>query len=327
MDFASIMKAELEKNKKKLEEAKNLTNKKWAKQSDLARAKEAARKRDLSNHDGQSVAKRVKTDSNETQRNIESKAATTNTPQEGEKRVKMSEHEVIRQLRERNEPIRLFGETDTERITRLQYIKTHESAEDQGYRNDFMDAIDKVNEKQLQEMLMHQQQDEESIAAERQKRRKERAEIESLTRDTIESMYDLAGKGDFKLDMMFCLRYIQYLLMMWEQQLDDRPVEVVQSMAGKRESAIYTQTIGYLDPLITKLRNNDITEDIVVLLTEIIKLLIDRNYIQAADIYLRLAIGNAAWPIGVTMVGIHARTGREKIFSQHVAHVLNDETQ
>lgn len=32
-------------------------------------------------------------------------------------------------------------------------------------------------------------------------------------------------------------------------------------------------------------------------------------------------------PIGVTMVGIHARTGREKIFSKNVAHVLNDETQ
>ena len=27
------------------------------------------------------------------------------------------------------------------------------------------------------------------------------------------------------------------------------------------------------------------------------------------------------------MVGIHARTGREKIFSQSIAHVLNDETQ
>ena len=27
------------------------------------------------------------------------------------------------------------------------------------------------------------------------------------------------------------------------------------------------------------------------------------------------------------MVGIHARTGREKISSRYVAHVLNDETQ
>ena len=40
-----------------------------------------------------------------------------------------------------------------------------------------------------------------------------------------------------------------------------------------------------------------------------------------------MAIGNAPWPIGVTMVGIHARTGREKIFAKNVAHVLNDETQ
>lgn len=50
-------------------------------------------------------------------------------------------------------------------------------------------------------------------------------------------------------------------------------------------------------------------------------------FVQANDAYLQMAIGNAPWPIGVTMVGIHARTGREKIFSKHVAHVLNDETQ
>lgn len=53
----------------------------------------------------------------------------------------------------------------------------------------------------------------------------------------------------------------------------------------------------------------------------------DRNYIKANEHYLLLAIGNAAWPIGVTMVGIHERSGREKIFSQKQAHVLNDEKQ
>ena len=50
-------------------------------------------------------------------------------------------------------------------------------------------------------------------------------------------------------------------------------------------------------------------------------------YDQANDAYLEMAIGNAPWPIGVTMVGIHARTGREKINDRNVAHVLNDETQ
>ena len=34
-----------------------------------------------------------------------------------------------------------------------------------------------------------------------------------------------------------------------------------------------------------------------------------------------------AWPIGVTMVGIHARKGREKIGESNVAHVMNDEEQ
>ena len=34
-----------------------------------------------------------------------------------------------------------------------------------------------------------------------------------------------------------------------------------------------------------------------------------------------------ARPIGVTNAGIHARPGRERIFSKHVAHVLNDESQ
>lgn len=55
----------------------------------------------------------------------------------------------------------------------------------------------------------------------------------------------------------------------------------------------------------------------------------DRNYLYANDFYLRLAIGNAAWPIGVTSVGIHERSAREKI--SHVmnqsgqAHIMNDE--
>jgi hypothetical protein len=30
--------------------------------------------------------------------------------------------------------------------------------------------------------------------------------------------------------------------------------------------------------------------------------------------------------MGVTMVGIHERTGRAKIFSSQIAHILNDET-
>ena len=52
-----------------------------------------------------------------------------------------------------------------------------------------------------------------------------------------------------------------------------------------------------------------------------------RNYVFANEEYLRLAVGNAPWPIGVTSVGIHDRAARENISTSKIAHVLNDERQ
>lgn len=44
-----------------------------------------------------------------------------------------------------------------------------------------------------------------------------------------------------------------------------------------------------------------------------------KEYVKAHDKYLEIAIGNAPWPMGVTMVGIHERSGRSKIFSSQIA--------
>ena len=52
-----------------------------------------------------------------------------------------------------------------------------------------------------------------------------------------------------------------------------------------------------------------------------------RNYHMAGDAYIRLAIGNAAWPIGVSAVGLHERAAREKVGEGVQAHVMNDEAQ
>jgi pre-mRNA-splicing factor 18 len=43
--------------------------------------------------------------------------------------------------------------------------------------------------------------------------------------------------------------------------------------------------------------------DVLGRLSEIIHYMQSRQYQRANDSYLRLSIGNAAWPIGVTMVG------------------------
>lgn len=65
--------------------------------------------------------------------------------------------------------------------------------------------------------------------------------------------------------------------------------------------------------------------DVLLRMSEIVHYMQKRQYQRANDSYLRLSIGNAPWPIGVTMVGIHERSAREKISSDQVAHVLNDE--
>jgi pre-mRNA-splicing factor 18 len=68
-------------------------------------------------------------------------------------------------------------------------------------------------------------------------------------------------------------------------------------------------------------------ENIIAHLVNIIDCCEEQEFVRANDAYMDLAIGRAAWPIGVTMVGIHARSGREKIASGNVAHVMNSELQ
>ncbi len=75
------------------------------------------------------------------------------------------------------------------------------------------------------------------------------------------------------------------------------------------------------------LRKQTVSDDIRDSLLKMIKHALQRNYILCNEAYMEMAIGNAPWPIGVTNAGIHARPARENIFSKHVAHVLNDETQ
>ena len=65
--------------------------------------------------------------------------------------------------------------------------------------------------------------------------------------------------------------------------------------------------------------------DVLAAIVEIVKAAQERRYVDANDGYLRLSIGKAAWPIGVTMVGIHERSAREKLHNGERGHVMGDE--
>jgi pre-mRNA-splicing factor 18 len=83
-----------------------------------------------------------------------------------------------------------------------------------------------------------------------------------------------------------------------------------------------------LTPLFRKLESATLSPALLRSVTEIVDLIQQRRYVHANDAYLRLSIGKAAWPIGVTMVGIHERSAREKLHESEKgseAHIMADE--
>ncbi|KAI0199952.1 hypothetical protein F4808DRAFT_430895 [Astrocystis sublimbata] len=78
-------------------------------------------------------------------------------------------------------------------------------------------------------------------------------------------------------------------------------------------------------PLFRRFESGDLDDDILKPIVEIVQAAQERRYVDANDGYLRLSIGKAAWPIGVTMVGIHERSAREKLHNGERGHVMGDE--
>ncbi|KAL2135264.1 hypothetical protein VTI74DRAFT_9144 [Chaetomium olivicolor] len=78
-------------------------------------------------------------------------------------------------------------------------------------------------------------------------------------------------------------------------------------------------------PLFRKFEQGDLDESILEAIVEIVKAAQERRYVDANDGYLRLSIGKAAWPIGVTMVGIHERSAREKLHDGERGHIMGSE--
>ncbi|PIL29891.1 hypothetical protein GSI_08100 [Ganoderma sinense ZZ0214-1] len=227
----------------------------------------------------------------------------------------ISNEETIRRLRAKGQPIRLFGETDKERRLRLRALELIEEKdhERQGGQNDFKKALEDVENIERQLKDRH--------GSERDKSRKRDGEVsigsEILDLDLIKT----------DVDKLYPIIYyaLKRALKEWEQWMDERPEHVKRTTQGKNAAATQRQSADNLKPLFKLLRARNLPADMLARIAEIVHYMQKRQYQKANDSYLRLSIGNAPWPIGVTMVGIHERSAREKISADQVAHVLNDE--
>lgn len=317
MDF---LLAEIERKSKQIEQNEVTSNKKYFRRGDLAskqaeeyKKKQKEKLKEREEKSGKRAAEEENVFSRFKKKKDGSDAKSAMIPRE----------EVIRRLRERGEPIRLFGESDDEACQRLRIIEMHAPEINKGLRNDFKAAMEKIDQEYLAELIKQQGGEEQGSESEEPSR----VEDDGTTLDDIKSLATNMGKGDENLDQDVILKFLEFLLHLWAKDYKIRADDSKRSLEAKLAGATQRQTESYLKPLLRKLKHKKTPPDILGSLTTIIMSLLEREYVKANDSYLQMAIGNAPWPIGVTMVGIHARTGREKIFAQNVAHVLNDETQ
>ncbi|KAG2188589.1 hypothetical protein INT44_001344 [Umbelopsis vinacea] len=251
----------------------------------------------------------------------------------------VSQEEVQRRLRAKGQPIRLFAETDKQRKARLRTLELMEERSE-GQRNDFMRTLDQMDEGMNLEALKRKAEGEDLTEKAAKKSRDDTAIVPvnmDWLRTEPEKLHPLIYSYlkvcpcSLYFRRQFRLRkdahmLLQRMLREWEEALDERPEEVKRSGQGKRSAAMQKQTADYLRPLFKQLKSRAMEPDILARVTEITHHMQNRRYRDAQDSYLQLSIGNSPWPIGVTMVGIHERSAREKIFAAQVAHVLNDET-
>lgn len=115
----------------------------------------------------------------------------------------------------------------------------------------------------------------------------------------------------------------------WATALSGRTAAVASSSTGRAAAASLAQATAHLAPLYRRLERGELADELLGAVAGIAAAAQARRYVAAGDAYLRLSIGRAAWPIGVTMVGIHERSAREKLHGGgdgDKAHIMADET-
>ncbi|KAI4839457.1 pre-mRNA-splicing factor 18 [Plasmodium brasilianum] len=225
--------------------------------------------------------------------------------------ITLSNKQIIILLRQLKEPIRLFGETDLQRYNRLKELKINKNELKSKEQNVFGDVLrGRLKENSL-DLIEDNLEDE--IENTNSK------EAVKLERSSNEKQNNENGKELDKEKIIY--DWIKSTMKEWNEEIENN-----EDSKKKIKQATYLQTHKDLRPLEKKLKQKSLELDILEKIYNIVSCCQKRNFKAAHDAYMLLAIGNAAWPMGVTMVGIHERAGRSKIFASEVAHILNDET-
>ena len=155
----------------------------------------------------------------------------------------ISNEEVVRRLRAKGQPIRLFGETDRERNLRLRALELiEEKGHDKlGGQNDFKKALEDVEINELE-------------AKAKGKERNVKSKDDADTSGSTLIDLDLIKTNP---DKLYPLIYyaLKKVLKEWGEAMDERPDHIKRSTQGKLAAATQVQSAQYLKPLFKQLRS------------------------------------------------------------------------
>ncbi|KDQ15819.1 hypothetical protein BOTBODRAFT_54317 [Botryobasidium botryosum FD-172 SS1] len=330
MDF---LKAEIAQKRKVIQEDTTVSARpnKYMRRGELEKLKEETERKEREAKEREKEAAKADRAAKQAQSSARQTASPApggaSTPSTSETAFNISNEDAVRRLRAKGQPIRLFGETDKERRLRLRALElieerdTHKGAGLNDFRK-VMEGMDVgLNLAEVEKKLLGGEVKDKEKDKEGDKKEKGKAKDEEGT-----ELLDL-GLVKSDPDKLYPIIYyaLKKVLKEWGESMDERPDHIKRTTQGKRAAAVQVQSAEYLKPLFKSLRQRNLPSDVLARMAEIVHYMQKRQYQRANDSYLRLSIGNAPWPIGVTMVGIHERSAREKISSDQVAHVLNDE--
>jgi len=320
-----LLKAEMERKRKAINQVKNSSSKqkkvdgRFMKRGDILRAEEELEYDDYGDTKDK-IKKSIRKD--KTEQDVEDKPIETKELKSSlttTQKSTLSPNEITIALRSLGLPIRLFGEItirksntydDTSRLARLNAAKELTSkalatmsendefrlGSGHGIRNPFLDK--RGDNEELKQ--------------------------EDIKKDDKKEEYNETSEDDPHKQIH---HFFKSLLKQWEDELSKRPESIKRTIIGKNETKTLKQCKDYIRPLFKLCKNRKLEPSIMSHLVKIVTFCQEGEFVKAHDAYVDVSIGRAAWPIGVTMVGIHARTGRAKIESANVAHVMNSEVQ
>ena len=264
----------------------------------------------------------------------------------------LTREDVIRRLRKLKEPATLFGETDERRFQRML------AAEQEAVQDAVEEEAVGGQQENLHIAFAREAKGKTQVAPEKEKAEAEKKKkaaaaaaaagggaaaaggsddadraIEAVDPEQQRLMEAFRAAAEAVKEQQMAVedriaKWLRKWMAEWEEDLEARPEEAKATAAGYQADVRYKETVQYMKPLYAQLKHRALDPELLAGLKLMVDAIKDRNYLHANKIYLGVAIGNAAWPIGVTQVGLHERAAREKISfkgTEGKAHIMNDE--